>query len=65
MSIPREAYEALQNIVGPEWVSDDPAIRIADMRGGYATGIVDVDAIPPEVSIQPGSGEEVHQIMRM
>ncbi len=65
MSIPKEAYEALQNIVGPEWISDDPAICIADTRGGYATGIVDIDAFSPAVSIQPGSGEEVQQVVKV
>jgi hypothetical protein len=65
MSISKEAYEALKNIVGPEWVSDDPAIRIADSKGGYATDIVDINSIPPGVSIQPGSGEEVQQIIKV
>jgi hypothetical protein len=65
MSIPKEAYLALQNIVGPEWVSDDPASCIADHKGGYATGIVDTDCIPPVISIQPASGEEVQQIIKL
>ncbi|MDH5695610.1 MAG: FAD-binding oxidoreductase [Dehalococcoidia bacterium] len=65
MSISREAYEALQSIVGSEWVSDDPAICIADTKGGYATGIVDINAVPPACSIQPGSAEEVQQIVKV
>ena len=65
MSIPKEAYEVLQSIVGPEWVSDDLAIRIADAKGGYATGIVDADTKVPGLSIQPGSGEEVQRIVKV
>lgn len=65
MGIPKEAYEALQSIVGPDWVSDDPAIRIADTKGGYATGVLDVNAFVPACSIQPGSGEEVQQIVKV
>ena len=65
MSIPKEAYEALQSIVGPEWVSDDPAVRIADTKGGYATGVVDVNAVPPGISIQPETGEEIQQIIKI
>jgi len=61
----KEAYEALQSIVGPDWVSDDPAICIADTKGGYATGVLDVNAIVPACSIQPGSGEEVQQIVKV
>ena len=65
MSIPKEAYKALENIVGPEWISDDPAARIADHKGGYATGVVDDRTIPPGICIQPGSGEEVQQITKV
>ena len=65
MSIPKEAYKALENIVGPEWISDDPAARIADHKGGYATGVVDEKTIPPGICIQPGSGEEVQQITKV
>jgi len=65
MSIPKEAYEVLQSIVGPEWVSDDPAVRIADAKGGYATGIVDVNTKVPGLSIQPGSAEEVQRIVKV
>src|SRR5512136_2598042 len=65
MGIPKEAYEALQAVVGPEWLSDDPAVRIADTRGGYATGIVDVNAVPPGISVQPETGEEVQQIVKI
>jgi FAD/FMN-containing dehydrogenase len=65
MGIPKEAYETFQSIVGSEWVSDDPAILVADTRGGYATGIIDIDAFTPACSIQPGSAEEVQQIVKV
>ena len=65
MSIPGEAYEALQSIVGPEWVSDDPAICEADTRGGAFTGIVDRKAVRPACSIQPKTTEEVQQITKL
>ena len=65
MSIPKEAYEVLRSIVGREWVSNDPAIRIADAKGGYATGIVDVNTKVPGLSIQPGGAQEVQQIVKI
>lgn len=65
MGIPKEAYEALQSIVGPEWISDDPAIRITDMKGGYGTGVLDIDALMPACSIEPASAEEVQQIVKV
>lgn len=34
MSILKEAYQALQSIVGLDWVSDDPAVCEADRKGG-------------------------------
>ncbi len=65
MGIPGEAYKALQSIVGPEWVSDDPAICEADTRGGAFTGIMDRLAVRPACSVQPQSAEEVQQITRL
>ncbi len=65
MSIPQEAYKALQSIVGPEWVSDDPAICVADTRGGGFTGIMDRLAVRPACSVQPVSTEEVQQITEL
>jgi len=65
MSIPKEAYQALQSIVGPEWVSDDPAICNADMKGGAGTGIRDIDSVRPVCSIQPRTTEEVQGIVKI
>ena len=63
MSIPREAYRTLESIVGPDWVSDDPAICEADRlcpTGGYVKG-----AVRPACSIEPASGEEVQAIVKV
>ena len=63
MSIPREAYETLQSIVGPEWVSDDPAICEADR---YCSLSCPTDAQRrPGASIEPGSTEEVQAIVKL
>ena len=35
MSIAQEAYRALESIVGPEFVSDDPGICESYRKGGY------------------------------
>jgi glycolate oxidase len=63
MSIPREAYETLQSIVGKEWVSDDPAVCEAD-RFCSAGGAPAV-AIRPGCSIEPASTEEVQAIVKV
>jgi hypothetical protein len=65
MAIPKEAFEALQAIVGPEWVSDDPAICAADRTGGAGEGMSDLNAINPACSIQPKTGEEVAEIVKV
>ena len=63
MSIPREAYRTLESIVGPEWVSDDPAICEADRL--CASGGVPKNPIRPECSIEPASSEEVQAIVKL
>ncbi len=65
MGIPKEAYEALQSVVGPEWVSDDMAVRVADTKGGYATGVIDIGVFTPSCSIEPASAEEVQQVVKI
>lgn len=62
MSIPKEAYSALQSIVGPEWVSNDPAICEADRI--QPLGQVE-DAVRPACSIEPATGEEVQKIVQV
>jgi hypothetical protein len=63
MSIPKEAYQTLQSIVGSEWVSDDPAIRAAD-RYCSLSDLTD-DKRLPACSIEPASTEEVQAIVRL
>ncbi len=62
MSIPKEAYQELQAIVGPEWVSDDPAICEADRRGGGQAASTS-KRIRPACSIQPETADEVLAIV--
>ena len=63
MSIPREAYQTLQSIVGAEWVSDDPAICAADR---YCSLSDPTDAmLRPACSIEPASTEEVQAIVKV
>ena len=63
MSIPREAYETLQSIVGKDWVSDDPAVCEADRF--CSAGGAPAQAIRPGCSIQPASTEEVQSIVKV
>lgn len=64
MSLPREAYQTLQSIVGLDWVSDDPAICEADRKGGGMGGAGRA-LIRPACSIQPETGEQVQAIVRL
>jgi len=64
MSIGKEAYQELQSIVGPEWVSDDPAVCEADRKGGGQAG-AESARIRPACSIQPETTEEVQAIVKV
>ena len=63
MALLKEAYQALESIVGSEWVSDDPAIVEADHVGGgaHAAGAIK----RPACSIQPETAEEVQGIIKI
>jgi len=63
MSIPREAYQTLQSIVGTEWVSDDPAICEADRYCSLSSPTEEKRR--PGCSIEPASTEEVQAIIRV
>ena len=73
MVLSKEAYEALQNVVGPDWVSNDPAICEADRpTGGYRSSDPDrpKDNTPPPqtrpiCSIQPETTKEVQGIIKV
>ncbi len=63
MSIPREAYQTLQSIVGEEWVSDDPAICEADRYCSLSDPTDEKRR--PGCSIEPVSAEEVQAIVKV
>jgi glycolate oxidase len=63
MSIPREAYQTLQSIVGEEWVSDDPAIGEADRYCSLSEG--SAEKRRPACSIEPSTTEEVQAIVKV
>lgn len=60
MGIPLEAYQALQSVVGPEWVDNDPAICRVECRGRVVGKIM-----PPAVCIVPKTADEVQGIIRV
>ena len=63
MALPKEVYQALESVVGPEWISDDPAILEADHVGGGAHGAANIKR--PACSMQPETAEEVHGIVKL
>lgn len=63
MSIPEEVFLKLQGIVGPEWVSNDPAICEADRYCSLSGG--GDEKRRPAVSILPASTEEVQAIVKV
>jgi glycolate oxidase len=63
MSIPKEAYQTLQSIVGTEWVSDDPAICEADRYCSLASPTEEKRR--PGCSIEPATTEEVQAIVKV
>ena len=64
-SLPKEVYQALEAIVGPDYISDDPAICQAYARGGYGTFIYDKNSYPPACVILPGNTKEVQHIVKV
>jgi len=63
MALSKEVYKALESVVGPEWLSDDPAILEADHVGGSVHGGGDIKR--PVCSIQPETAEEVQGIIKI
>ena len=63
MSIPVEAYQTLQSIVGTEWVSNDPAICEADRYCSLSDPTDEKRR--PGCSIEPSSTEEVQAIVKV
>ena len=67
MTIPKDAYKELEDIVGSDNISDDPVIldsyayqRLAELKfNGSKFGII------PEAAVLPGSTEEVQSIVKI
>ncbi len=65
MGLSKEAYQALESIVGPENISDDPAICQSYIRGGYLTFIYDKDSYLPACVILPENTKQVQEIVKV
>ncbi len=63
MSLSKEIYQTLESIVGPEWVSDDPAICEADRFCNSVA--IPVAPYRPACSIEPANSEEVQAIVKV
>lgn len=69
MGLMKEAYQALESIVGPEYVSEDPVVceAYSPSRGGHGKDAA-VETVLGEVPIcviLPGSTEEVQKIVKI
>ncbi len=56
-------YQELVNILGTDYVSDDPAVTECYSRDFYAASVLRQRS--PEFIVLPGSTEDVQQIMRL
>ncbi|MDY7038663.1 MAG: FAD-binding oxidoreductase, partial [Thermodesulfobacteriota bacterium] len=67
MSITKEAYEALEFVVGSDFITRDPAICEAYTRRGFdkETGLGEFLSKTPECIILPGSTREVQEIVKI
>jgi glycolate oxidase len=70
MAIPRDAYQALEDIVGPDNISDDPALCDTYRYPLTHTAIhlgpwYGVSTPRPAASLLPGSTEEVQAIVKV
>jgi hypothetical protein len=64
--VSRAAYNALVNIVGPEWVTDDAAITESYVKGGEIHDcIYQRGQQPPGVVVMPKNTEEVQRIVKV
>ena len=60
----RLIYDEMVNTLGPDYVSDDPAVMEAYGRDFYAVSVLHRD-IKPEFIALPGSTEDVQQIVKL
>lgn len=58
-----EVYSKLELIVGKEYISDDPAIRIVHSRD--QSPFANLKPIPPEYVILPENTEQIQEIMKV
>lgn len=66
MSVSREVIRALQSIVGPEYVSEDPTITHVYTTGGsYRDTVQGRGNVRPGCVVLPGSTAEVQQIVKL
>lgn len=65
MAFPKLAYEALESILGSEYITDDPAACFSYIRGGEGTGMWDRDRVPPAIVVLPKTTEDVQGIIRV
>jgi len=65
MSLHKEAYQALESILGNENISEDPAICEADLKGGSGEFIFDANAVRPACVVLPKSTEEVRDVVKI
>jgi hypothetical protein len=64
--VPRTAYKAFENIVGPEWITDDPAITESYVKAGeWVDTLYRRSQIPPGVVVLPKNTEEVQKIVKV
>ncbi|MBW1839514.1 MAG: FAD-binding oxidoreductase, partial [Deltaproteobacteria bacterium] len=64
-----DAYKALEDIVGPEYISDDPAVTqgytLAHLAGIPALQAMGFPRVRPPAIVLPGSTEDVQAILRV
>jgi glycolate oxidase len=65
MGLPKEVYQALEAIVGSDYISNDPSICRSYARGGYGTFIWDKGCHPPACVVLPENTKEVQQIVKV
>ena len=78
MNLPRSVYQALESVVGKEYISDDPAItacyfkemlekgeEAANRYYAYPFGMLPGKTYRPECVVLPGTTEEVQAIVRL
>jgi hypothetical protein len=64
--VPKTAYKAFKNIVGPEWLTDDPAITESYTKSGELQDtLYQRSHMPPGVVVMPKSTEEVQKIVKV